>query len=240
MYSLMAVHDEGPDFDRMLQEIRWREYGFDMLVRHADEAPLDVIFTARPHAVILDMDAGEEMDDALIERICKTSCECVVLSRNAEYTRIRMAMRAGAFDYCVKPVTPDGIADILTALKRRLDAASAPGPAPAQDARLAKIIAYIQSHLDQKLTLNKVADEFYMSKNYLCYYFKKHLNVTFVDYLTVERVKRAKTLLATSATLNEIAEKTGFTDMPYFIKVFKKIEGASPGAYRKRLPPKAL
>jgi two-component system response regulator YesN len=232
MYTLMALDMECPD---MLEQIPLREYGFGPIVHRTDVSRILTDIRARkPGAVFLDMDICRDIDSVLIEKISH-ACACIVLSADADYEKIRKAMRAGAFDYCMKPVTCDKLLEVICALKYKLDGNQEKDPALSQNERIDRIRAYIQSHLGEKLTLTRIAGEFYMSRNYLCTFFRKHLGLTFVDYLTAERVKRVKALLATPLSLAEIAEKTGFSDTPYFIKVFKKIEGVAPGAYRRSL-----
>lgn len=232
MYTLMALDTECPG---LLERLPLRENGFDPDIHRTDVSRvLDEIRARKPGAVFLDMDICRDTDSVLIEKISH-ACACIILSADADYEKIRRAMRAGAFDYCMKPVTGDNLLEVICALKYKLDGNQEKDPALSQNERIDRILYYIQSHLGEKLTLTRIAGEFYMSRNYLCTFFRKHLGLTFVDYLTAERVKRAKTLLATPLSITEIAEKTGFSDTPYFIKVFKKSEGVAPGAYRRSL-----
>ena len=232
MYTLLALGMEGIAPGNPRDRIDWEAYGFDAHIRYADTTHMEeAIRTQKPDAVLLDIDGVKDM--GILGEIgygCH-ACPYVIISRETDSDHIRRAMRAGAFDYCVKPVTRENLSEILRALKERLDERA---KCPAiQDERLAGIVAYMAARFHEKLTLAGVAEAFHMSKNYLCYYFKLHMGVNFVDYLTSLRIKKAKVYLVSSMTLDEIAEKTGFSDTPYFIKVFKKYEGISPGAYRK-------
>ena len=233
MYILLAVNAEGALPGSVWQYIPWKDYGFDPHIRHTDAAHMEeAVRTQKPDAVFLDIDGLTDMETVLGEiGQEQTRCPCVVVSREADQGHVRRAMRAGAFDYCTKPVTREGLDEILCALKERLDERAK--NSVLRDERLVGIIAYMEAHLHEKITLAGVAEAFYMSKNYLCYYFRRHMGVNFVDYLTSLRMDKAKVFLASPMTLDEIAEKTGFSDTPYFIKVFKKYEGISPGAYRK-------
>ena len=96
-------------------------------------------------------------------------------------------------------------------------------------------VQYIEKHLSEKLTLNQVAFHIGLSPNYLSSLFKKELHISFVDYITESRVKKAKDLLLeTDLKTHEVAEITGFADDSYFSKTFKKITGKLPSSFRKR------
>lgn len=96
------------------------------------------------------------------------------------------------------------------------------------------IDSYLQSHLSQPLSLQILADEFGVSKVYLCRIFKKHKNMTPIDYFNRLKIDRAKQLLVEmrDLPLREIASLLGFSDMYYFCKVFKKLTGQTPSQFR--------
>ncbi|ALS27221.1 AraC family transcriptional regulator [Paenibacillus sp. 32O-W] len=63
--------------------------------------------------------------------------------------------------------------------------------------------------------------------------FKKELQVTFTKYLTEKRIKRACELLRnTDCPIGEVSERTGYRDLFYFAKLFKKKMGCTPSEYR--------
>lgn len=94
---------------------------------------------------------------------------------------------------------------------------------------------YIDQHLAEKLTLNQVAEIVSLSPNYLSSMWKKEMNVGFVDYITEQRVEKAKELFSTTdLRSHEVAELTGFGDNSYFSKIFRKVAGKNPSSFRKR------
>lgn len=94
---------------------------------------------------------------------------------------------------------------------------------------------YIDKHLSEKLTLNQVAEMVSLSPNYFSSMWKKEMNIGFVDYITEQRVEKAKELFATTdLRTHEVAELTGFGDDSYFSKIFRKVAGKNPSSFRKR------
>lgn len=97
-----------------------------------------------------------------------------------------------------------------------------------------EIKAYLDTHYCQKITLDKLATQFYLDKYYLTRIFKRCFGTTIQGYLSEKRITQAKHLLRFSdKTVEEIAYACGFSDVRYFCRVFKKAEGGSPGTYRK-------
>jgi two-component system response regulator YesN len=100
---------------------------------------------------------------------------------------------------------------------------------------LDKAIEYIHEHYTQELTLKHVADHIHISRNYFSILFKKYLQQNFIDYVIELRIKKAKQLLQNSRLkVYEVADQSGFKDVKYFSKLFKRITGYSPGDYRSK------
>lgn len=104
-----------------------------------------------------------------------------------------------------------------------------------------KIEDYFKSHLSHSITLQMLADEMNVSKAYLCRVFKKHKNITPMDYFNHLKIERACELICSfsSLPLHELSDKLGFNDVYYFSKVFKKITGLSPTGYKKKMSPQS-
>ncbi|MCM3665813.1 response regulator [Mesobacillus subterraneus] len=96
-----------------------------------------------------------------------------------------------------------------------------------------KALDYIHKHYTEELTLQRVADHIHISRNYFSIIFKRFKVKNFIDYVIELRVNKARELLKeTSLKVYEVAEKSGFRDVKYFSKVFKKLTGLSPVDYR--------
>ncbi len=94
---------------------------------------------------------------------------------------------------------------------------------------------YIDVHFSEKISLDDLAEQFFISKFHLSREFKKLTGTTIGNYLTAKRVSHAKKQLRfTSLPLDTIARECGLSDTSYFVKVFKNAEGMTPGEYRSR------
>lgn len=86
-----------------------------------------------------------------------------------------------------------------------------------------------------KLSLTKIADRFYMNAKYLGSQFKQETGMSYNQYITRLKMRRAKLLLKNNKIkVFEIAEQLGFENVEYFNKVFKRETGMSPGTFRKQ------
>ena len=93
----------------------------------------------------------------------------------------------------------------------------------------AGILAYIQEHYAEALSLGDVSEHLSISKNYVNVVIRACADMTFVQLL---RIDTACDLLKTrNYTINEVSEKVGFNSPRYFIQVFKRQMGVTPGQF---------
>ncbi len=98
---------------------------------------------------------------------------------------------------------------------------------------LKSAVEYLESHYNEPVTLNDVAEKLYVSTYYLSRMFKKELNKNFVDYLNEIRINHAKELLLdVRYKTYEVADAIGISDPHYFSKLFKKYVGITPTEYK--------
>lgn len=93
---------------------------------------------------------------------------------------------------------------------------------------------YIDSHYDEDISLNSIANALYVNPSYVSFLFKKDTGENYTAYLISVRLKHAKKLLReTTLSIEEISSRTGFGNSKYFSKVFKNIVGMQPRQYRR-------
>lgn len=103
-----------------------------------------------------------------------------------------------------------------------------------QAAHVQKAIGYIESSLAQDISLQQVAGQVHLHPGHLSELFKKEMGVTFGDFVTDMRIRRAMDMLAVSpAKVSEVAAISGYEDVKYFSRLFKKHTGKTPSEYRE-------
>lgn len=92
---------------------------------------------------------------------------------------------------------------------------------------------YIVVHVDDKLNLEKISKDVFLSKNYISSIFKKYVGMSVVAFIQEVKVDRAKILLVEKTRkVQEIAEYLHFSDAEYFSRIFKQKTGMTPTEYR--------
>ena len=100
--------------------------------------------------------------------------------------------------------------------------------------RLRPVVEYIAENYGEKIYIETLADMIGVSPDYFTKMFKDSIGTTPIDYINGVRVNHALRLLTmTDTPVNEIADKTGFSNPNYFHKIFKSYMEISPLAYRK-------
>lgn len=90
------------------------------------------------------------------------------------------------------------------------------------------IIQYINDNLHESISLDDIANEFYLSKYHLCRIFKKNVGLTIYQYIMKKRLIIAKSLLISGSSVRSAYINSGFSDYSNFLKSFKNEFGVSP------------
>ena len=137
---------------------------------------------------------------------------------------LRELSRAGTFQQL-----RDTAYDILATLEDQLYT-----PPNSRNRKMPQIEQYIrENYEDSSLCATSIAEQFRISASYLSRIFKADMGIGLVDYIHKLRIDAAKAALRnTCATIDDVATAVGFSNRWVFMRVFKKLEGTTPGAYR--------
>lgn len=97
------------------------------------------------------------------------------------------------------------------------------------------IIAYLNEHYMEPLTLDFIEKEFFINRYTLSKLFKRHTNLTFHNYILLKRISIAKQKISEGALPSEIYYQVGFNDYSTFYRAFEKLEGISPSTFYKKI-----
>jgi AraC-like DNA-binding protein len=100
--------------------------------------------------------------------------------------------------------------------------------------RMGAIYKYIHSNYDNRPDVNEVARSVHLSTPAFCRYFKKQTKMTFTDFVNQYRITQAKTLLLKDVSVSEACFEVGFESLSYFNKLFNKLTGENPSAFRRK------
>ena len=259
MVKVIVVEDEKLIREGLEQTVDWNKYDCDLIGMAVDgEDGERMIIEKKPDIVVTDIRMpkknGLEMMRSVQE---KSSAVFIILSGYDDFMYAKEAMSLGARGYLLKPIDDEEMEDILI---KTVDEIKAGKYIHAHvtanriqrneriknalcDKYMEKAIELIRQHYRTDLSLQQTADYLNISKSYLGKLFKNKTNYTFLDFLTLYRIKASVDLLEKSdLKIYEIAEAVGYADAKYFSRVFTKIVGVKPTEFRNgyRLAPDNL
>ncbi len=99
--------------------------------------------------------------------------------------------------------------------------------------RIKNLLSYIEEHFREDISIDTMASLIGVSREYFCRFFKKHLGVSFVDYLNDYRLQKiAVELTKNSEPIAFIAQSYGYNNQGYFFRIFKRRFDMTPAEYR--------
>jgi AraC-like DNA-binding protein len=117
-------------------------------------------------------------------------------------------------------------------LSSRMFKPKSPDPIPS---KILEAISYIQLNLKHNLNVASLAKRANLHPDYFSRLFCQFTGERPLGYIHVKRIERAQYLVATTnLPYTEIAEETGFDNLPHFSKIFKKVTSLTPGEYKRR------
>lgn len=238
LHEIVIVDDETWVAVDLMENIEWEKLGYTISCTFQNS--LDAcryLSESNPDVAIVDISMPGLNGLALIEKAKASGCTSafVILTAYKDFSYAQNAIRLGVTDYILKPINTQEITATFLKMKEFL-----PNPTYEPETvdlpvhKLDEIKSYIDQNLNARISLQTLSDTFYLNRNYICNLFRKEMDCTFSQYLTDQRIKKAKKLLlGTNLTISDISARAGFRDEFYFNKVFKKSEGVSPGLFRQ-------
>ena len=98
-----------------------------------------------------------------------------------------------------------------------------------------KAVEYINSHIHEDISMDRICEAIHVSKYYFCRKFKQSTGLTVMNYILKTRIISAKNLMeTTNLTIGQISQRCGFSSQSYFCRVFKQECGVTPLKFRDK------
>ena len=260
MVSMIIVDDEHIILESLMTLIDWKSIGVDV-IGSADngEAAVDMVIKLKPDIILSDISMPYATGLEMLETIRRNNIksEVIFITAYGKFEYAREAIRHGAFDYILKPIDEK----LLLAAVSRCAARIRCGPGGQETADKMQADESISSNINNErihssvrlvrqciriiheqystdISLSSVAQQLYISSNYLSKIFSAETGKSFSRYLLEYRIGIAKKLLCqTNDKVYEIAYHVGYPDVVHFTKVFKQVAGVSPNRFRNQESP---
>lgn len=249
MWRTLIVEDEQHARASLRKLFAKADIPFEIVGEAANgEEGLEMIRELQPDVVISDIFMPVMDGVRLLQLTREEGLECrfVMLTAVSEFEYARQALEYGASGYLMK------LSLDLAGLKQAMEKVAAElakieklrradkwfpeknNQEPTDHPEMNRIIAYIEEHFAEDITLKSLADFIRMDASYVSDLFKKKTGTTLTHYIQNRRIQAAKMLLAeTERTVSDIGRSVGFENDNYFIKIFKRWCGVTPNEYRK-------
>ena len=100
------------------------------------------------------------------------------------------------------------------------------------DSRIEKAVKYIRAHIDSAICIKELADHCGITIEHFIRLFKKEMHCTPLQYINRKKIEKAQLqMMMGNGSVKDIAVGLSFTDISYFIKIFKRVTGFSPSKY---------
>lgn len=170
--------------------------------------------------------------------------ECVAFTLEKEKRELFFSLAGGFGNGEIAPLSGDktlvALTRVLISILRSSELISIPTVTVEQSSKndnslILQIIDYINANFERNISLDELSERFFISKNSLCKKFRTVMRCSVSEYITGVRHAKAKELLSgTDMSMDEIAERCGYSSANYFSLIFKKKVGISPLNYRKK------
>ena len=124
------------------------------------------------------------------------------------------------------------ISDLILHINRLVHEKNEPKNQPLNTSLYSNLVEYIEQHLDDDLTLERLAEEFYVSKYHIAHVFKENVGLSIHQYITKKRLALCQEAIRAKMNITEVYHTYGFGDYSSFYRAFKKEYGISPKDFR--------
>lgn len=245
MYSALLIDDEPWALLALKNSIVWSDFSITEVMSTSDaHMALKLMAESAPDIVISDICMPEISGLQLLEYADKhmEDTSFIFVTGYSDFEYAQKALKHGAFDYLLKPVDRNELAETLRGLIAKLEhrqkaakimRAYAVNSSAYKNKVFSEIIDYVDMHFRENLTLDLLNEQFHLNRTYISDLFKKHTGKSFSRYLNELRVRYACDLLTiTPLPVQDVAHQSGYRDYSSFIRIFKKLMQMTPAEYR--------
>lgn len=263
MYKVVIIDDEPMIVEGLTRSIKWEKYNCEVVgTGFSGQEGLELFDELKPDIVFSDI-RMPNMDGLSMIAAAKSQhpdMEITILTGFQDFEYARQAIQLGVTRFLVKPSKMDELQEAVevmiknlqakgfydTASAAKADAGETESDAAGEDIKVEETEAgsflvnnalkYMEEHYREKLKLQDVADQVYVSQWHLSKLLNRYKEQSFSDILNNIRIEKAKELLRDpSLRIGDIADMVGFLDMAHFSRVFKRQTGLSANEYRNSL-----
>lgn len=249
----VIIDDETWIREGLSEHINWELLGIELVqvfqdgleaIRYMEDHPVDILLSDIRMPNMTGLELVARLRELEKESRMLSNTKVIFLSGYGDFKYAQEALRLGAVDYLLKPSDVEEIEVALQKAKMLCVNEAAAPDRSSQDQKVAeepssylikKALQMMSARFTEDLHLNQIADELFVTSNYLSRLFRQETGKSFSDYLSQLRIEKACELLGSSnLKIYQIGESVGYPNPRYFSEWFQKQKGMSPGDYRSK------
>lgn len=234
MYKIVFIDDEFLILEGLKKIIDWEEYNIKVSGCAEDAVEgIKLVKDTNPDIVISDIRMYEKNGLDMIEELVRGGYKgyIIILSGYQEFEYAKRAIENKVFKYLLKPLDVNELIQTITQITNELNCTT---NNLAENGTIHDVIAYIDAHFFEDITLTDLSEKFHFDITYLSKLLKRNLGKNFIDYVTGLRINSAKNyVLKTDLSFDEISRRVGYNNVRQFREMFKKIVGTTPSEYKR-------
>lgn len=258
MLKLLIIDDEEIILKGLQRMVKTAQTPFTEVVGVSDAfEALQLMDTFCPDLVLTDIQMPEMNGLELIRNAAsKEVGHFVIITGYDDFEYARQALRLQIDDYLLKPVDQKELSTLLLRISAQIMEEKLRTPVEVEDmvgpeegnlsendpqSSIGMFEQFIRNNYVRDLSLEEVAEHLQLHPNYLCTLLKRKTGLTFVHYLRMVRIEKAKLLMRgnPNISMEQISHSVGYENARHFYKVFKQYVGQTPGSYRETVTSQA-
>ncbi|MBQ6519162.1 MAG: response regulator [Anaerolineaceae bacterium] len=240
-YKVVIIDDEQIIVEGLKKVVKWADFNCEVAGTAANaRSGADLIRELEPDILITDIcmpgQNGLNMLAGLRSEF--PDLQVTVLTGYRDFAYAQEAIRLGVTRFLLKPSRMAEINEALEVMTARLLADEAKNREDPNTGSFVvnQALAYMNEHYAEKLTLQELAEQCYVSQWHLSKLLHKYAGQSFYDILNKIRIDAAKELLAEPGRkVGDVGLMVGYSDTAHFSRIFKKLTGCSANEYRNTL-----
>lgn len=253
MLQVYIVDDAVLTRKALVMTMPWDRWGCVVIGAAEDgDKAFREIREVRPDLVVTDIRMVRVSGLEMIRRCREEGIDTqfIIISGYNEFEYAKEALKMEVVDYILKPIDDNELRNAVLKAENRIVKLRAGRAArrnrverslaPEYDENMLnaytrQALEYVRMNYGKDLSLREVAGHLAISESYLAKLFKVEVKLTFLEYLTRVRMRRAMELMKDkNMPIYEIAERVGYKDYRYFSVTFKRLAGVGPKEYQMR------